>query len=291
MCRIATLFLLVFMVCSFANASPLPIQGTKIPEYDYTQTRLMILYGEDDYVYLGSPFEHPVSNMGARVYEIVLLYVPHLQPIVMPPDQPTHVVDLMMKDNIGRWRVGQRLYVGNPWLSDGNSVALMMPADYQLLAELLTRRYEHGTRYDIDQAKTLKRVKKSLRPDDWLAQDMSVREAILRMPYQRKGYDPGAQVRRRWDDKPDSIGEQAVPDSDASASASETKRIPEVSAENMTPVITHVAPNSQIQEAEVKLPSPSRELKSDNNKIVVVGFLLLGFLSLSLVWRRKKNSV
>ena len=57
----------------------------------------------------------------------------------------------------------------------------MEPADYQLLSELLTKRYKLGTRYEIDQAKTVKRVQKNLRPDDWLAQDLSAHEAIRRM--------------------------------------------------------------------------------------------------------------
>ncbi|MGM8229079.1 hypothetical protein ACSV5M_21025 [Cellvibrio sp. ARAG 10.3] len=181
MYRINVLFLVILMVCSSANASPSPIRETNIPDYDYSQTRSIVLYGEDDYVYLSNPFEHAAPSMGARVYEIVLLYIPHLQPLAMPPDQPTHVLDLMMKDSVGRWRLGQRLYLGNPWLSDGKSIALMKPAEYQQLNELLTKRYQVGTRYEIDHTKTLKRIKKSLRPDDWLTQDKSVYEAVRRM--------------------------------------------------------------------------------------------------------------
>lgn len=294
MFRVAAILLLIFIVFSFANASPPPIQGTKIPDYDYSQTRLMILYGEDDYVYLSNPFEHAAPSMGALVYEILLLYVPNLQPLGMPSDQPTHVLDLMMKDSSGRWRLGQRLYVGNPWLSDGKSVALMMPADYQLLNELLTKRYEHGTRYEIDPAKTLKRTKKSLRPDDWLAQDMSAQEAIRRMPtsdYEREGYDPGAKIRRKWDDNQDSVGEQALPGSNSSAAVAEANSVPDGLAENITPVITHTASVKHVQDAEITLPSPSSELKPNNDRVLIVGFLFLGFLSLSLLLRRKRNSV
>lgn len=181
MCRIGVLFLMIFMVCSSTNAAPPSIRETNIPDYDYSQTRSIVLYGEDDYVYLSNPFEHAASGMGARVYEIVLLYIPHLKLQAMPPDQPTHVMDLMMKDSTGRWRLGQRLYVGNASIGDGKSLALMKPADYQLLSKLLIKRYTFGTRYDLDQTKTLKRVQKGLRPDDWLAQDQSVHEAVRHM--------------------------------------------------------------------------------------------------------------
>ena len=291
MCRIAGLFL--FMLCSFANASPPPIQGTRIPDYDYSQTRLMILYGEEDYVYLSNPFEHAAPSMGALVYEIVLLYVPNLQPLAMPPEEPTHVLDLMMKDSVGRWRLGQRLYVGNLWLSDGKSVALMTPADYQLLIELLTKRYDHGTRYEIDPTKMLKRTKKSLRPDDWLAQDISTQEAIRRMPasdYQREGYDPGAKIRRKWGDNPDSVDEQALPDSSTPASNSETRIAPEVAVENTTPVTTHAAPVNYVPEAEIKSPSPSPELKVNSDKFFLAGLMFLGLLLLSLMLRLKWSS-
>jgi hypothetical protein len=179
-CRISVLCLIVFMGCSSANAAPPPIRDTKIPDYDYSQTRSIVLYGEGDYVYLSNPFEHAAPSMGARVYEILLPYVPHLQALAIP-NKPTHVLDLMMKDSMGRWRLGQRLYIGNAWIADGKSVAVMEPADYQLLSELLTKRYKLGTRYEIDQAKTVKRVQKNLRPDDWLAQDLSAHEAIRRM--------------------------------------------------------------------------------------------------------------
>lgn len=180
MCRISVLCLMVFMTCSSANAAPPPIREAIIPDYDYSQTRSIVLYGEGDYVYLSNPFEHAAPSMGARVYEILLPYVPHLQALAIP-NKPTHVLDLMMKDSMGRWRLGQRLYIGNAWIADGKSFALMEPADYQLLSELLTKRYKLGTRYEIDQAKTVKRVQKNLRPDDWLAQDLSAHEAIRRM--------------------------------------------------------------------------------------------------------------
>ena len=242
MCRISVLFLIIFMVCFSANAAPPPIQETIIPDYDYSQTRSIVLYGEDDYVYLSNPFEHAAPSMGALVYEIVLLYIPRLQPLAIPPDKPTHILDLMMKDSMGRWCLGQRLYVGNAWIADGKSVALMKPADYQLLSELLTKRYKFGTRYEIDQAKTMKRVQKSLRPDDWLAQDQSAQEAIRRMPasdYQREGYDPGAQVRRRWNGNPESIAEQALPDSNSPVSASEAGIVPDVMTESPAPGILY----------------------------------------------------
>lgn len=291
MCRIGVLFLMIFMVCFSVNASPPPIRGTQTPDYDYSQTRSIILYGEDDYVYLSNPFEHAAPSMGALVYEIVLLYVPHLQPLAMPPDQPTHVVDLMMKDSIGQWRLGQRLYVGNPWIADGKSVALMKPVDYQLLNELLTKRYKFGTRYEIDQTKTLKRVQKNLRPDDWLAQDQSAQEAIRRMPasdYQREGYDPGAQVRRRWDDNSGGAGKQVLSDSASSVAVSETRIAPDVATENVTPVITQAEPSNPAQKTEFKLSSSNPELKPENGKILLVGFVLAGFLLLSLMFRRKK---
>lgn len=198
-----------------------------------------------------------------------------------------------MKDSIGRWRLGQRLYVGNPWLSDGKSVALMMPADYQLLNELLTKRYKYGTRYAIDPTKMLERFKKSLRPNDWLAQDISAQEAIRRMPasdYQREGYDPGATIRRRWGNNPDSVDEQALPDSSTPASNSETRIVSEVAVENLTPVTTHAAPVNYVQEAEIKSPSPSPELKVNNDKFFLAGLMFLGLLLLSLMLRRKSSS-
>lgn len=293
MCRISVLCLMVFMTCSSANAAPPLIREAIIPDYDYSQTRSIVLYGEDDYVYLSNPFEHAAPSMGALVYEILLLYVPNLQTLSMPSDQPTHVLDLMMKDSIGRWRLGQRLYVGNSWLSDGKSVALMMPADHQLLTELLTRRYEHGTRYEIDPTKMLKRIKKSLRPDDWLAQDISAREAILRMPasdYQRGGYDPGVKIRRKWGNNPDIVDEQALPDSSTPTSNSETKIAPEVELENITSVTTHAAPVNYVQEGEINSSLPSPELKVNNDKSFLTGLMFLGLLLLSLMLRRKWSS-
>ncbi len=293
MYRINVLFLVILMACSSANAAPPPIRDTKIPDYDYSQTRSIVLYGEDDYVYLSNPFEHAAPSMGARVYEIVLLYIPHLQPLGIPPDQPIHVLDLMMKDSVGRWRLGQRLYVGNSWLSDGKSVALMKPAEYQLLNELLTTRYQVGTRYEIDDTKILKRIKKSLRPDDWLTQDKSVHEAVRRMStsdYEREGYDPGAKIRRKWGNSPDIVDEQALPDSSTPTSNSETKIAPEAEFENITPVTTHAAPVNYVQEGEINSSLPSPELKINKDKSFLAGLMFLGLLLLSLMLRRKWSS-
>src|SRR5690606_24887943 len=136
-----TVFLLLFSICVKLMASPPALRNDDVPPYDYSQTRLMVLYGEGDYVLLGNPFENPGSSMGTRVYEIILLYASQLQPFTLPVDPLVHVVDRMMLDRYGEWRVGLRLYLWDPWLCVGKALSLTKPGDYQALKCMLDKHF------------------------------------------------------------------------------------------------------------------------------------------------------
>jgi hypothetical protein len=192
------IFLLLWCARLFAQPS---LDGEKIPTFDYSQTELIIFYGEEGHVYLGPVFGG-APGMGALVYEMILLYVPHFQEIIIPPINPTHVMDLTMRDRNGWRRIGQRLYVGNAWLSDGKNIAFMKVEDYQRLAGLLRDRYAAagGDVYGPEHLADMRLPTKDELPDDWLPDAESVGKAIDRMApsdFEYEGYDPGAAIRRR----------------------------------------------------------------------------------------------
>ncbi len=205
---------LTMMMYAGAAASHLPgVDVAEIPDYDYSQTHRMILYGPDGYALLGNPFDS-TPNMGVLVYEIILLYVPRFQPFPGLPEPPTHVMDLVMKDKFDKDRLGQRLFIGNAWLSDGKSLALMKPADYELLIDFLHKRYDNATRYDPQRLENARRPRQDELPDDWQPEKSSVQTAINRKEisdYARYGYDPGAQLRRKGNRVPDQYDADAAP--------------------------------------------------------------------------------
>lgn len=285
-----TVFLLLFSICVKLMASPPALRDDDVPPYDYSQTRLMVLYGEGDYVLLGNPFENPGSSMGTRVYEIILLYASQLQPFTLPVDPPVHVLDLMMKDKYGQWRLGQRLYLGDPWLSDGKAVALMKPADYQLLKNMLDKRYATATAYSTEGAARAKRPAETALPEGWLTERESVEEAIKRLPasnHERNGYDPGAQLRRKRHD--DSADE--VPQVDKTVPVTDVKHeLREVSAEEVGLIAdAFVEPHTTASDTPQYSSMPLESAPTDKDYFSII-VLLSGILIVAIIMLRRKRA-
>lgn len=192
--------LLVMLSCwhGSAYAQP-PVDTEEVPGYDYSQTHKIILYGDEGHVYLAHPFDYPAPSYGALVYEMILLYVREFREIIIPPVEPTHVIDLLMADRYGRERIGQRLYMGDAWLSDGKAVAFMKPEDYRRLTGLLHDRYTAGEPSGARLVQSLRRPTEDELPENWLPEEASIEKAVSRMvsDYEYEGYDPGAVIRRR----------------------------------------------------------------------------------------------
>ncbi|WP_347331662.1 hypothetical protein [Marinimicrobium locisalis] len=207
-------FLLLFFLTVFCgNASARPaIDTTEVPEYDYTQTHYIIFYGEGDYVVLANPFEFPAPVMGALVYEVILRYASQLQPIEAPLSDPTHVLDLIMMDDYGERRIGQRLYLGDTWLSDGKRIAHLSSEDYQWLTGLLNERYAHTKHNSSEQLSHLRRPNEDELPDSWLGEFESITTAADRMGLNRQHFGKSSS---------DQISPSPAPDSTLSESGSE----------------------------------------------------------------------
>ncbi len=285
-----TVFLLLFSICVKLMASPPALRDDDVPPYDYSQTRLMVLYGEGDYVLLGNPFENPGSSMGTRVYEIILLYASQLQPFTLPVDPPVHVLDLMMTDKYGQWRLGQRLYLGDPWLSDGKAVSLMKPADYQLLKSMLDKRYATATAYSTEGAGRAKRPAETALPEGWLTERESVEEAIKRLPassHERNGYDPGAQLRRKRHD--DSADE--VPQVDKTVPVTDVKHeLRKVSAEEAEFIAdTFLEPPVAASDTP-QFSSTTQEPASGDNTDPFIIVLLLAMLIVAIIMLRRRRA-
>jgi hypothetical protein len=149
------------------------------PEFDYTRTDLLYFYGDHDFVILGNPFDNP-RQMGGAVYEIILQYVPRFQEIGSTPLEPAHVLDLTIRDDYGRRRIGQRLFLGESWLSDGKHMANKQPEDYARLTALLHRRYQVADRYETSRI-TLRSPQSHELPHDWMPGAVSAVAAAKRM--------------------------------------------------------------------------------------------------------------
>lgn len=291
--KLASFLILLFIIVSFisvsTSASPPPVEGMDIPDYDYTHTYRMILYGQGDYVLLGNPFENPAPSMGNLVYEMILLYAAQLQPLAMPSD-PTHVLDLMIKDRHNQTRLGQRLFIGDPWLSDGKSVALMKPADYQVLTEMLNKRYDTASRYDIGRIKKVAWPEADSLPEGWLAEHASVREAIQRLPvsdYERTGYDPGAQVRRRINHLPRETSESL--DSTIPPVAAELSQETEETLASSVPVINTATSLENLPVIDLQPATSDVQTKPAGSRLFSAALVLLGILILVLTWNRRKT--
>lgn len=292
---------LLLWSCLFApfSLAKLPtITPGEVPDYDYTQTQMMVLHGPDGYVFLANPFEHPAPNMGALVYEMILLYVPHLQPFMMPPEEPTHVLDLIMKDQNNIDRLGQRLYIGNPWLSDGKSIALMTAADYQKLAHYLDKRYVNATTYDAERYGQSRRPTPDELPQDWLAEPDSIRQAIQRLPvsdYEGYGYDPGARIRQR------TYADMSGIDNNPASNAVELQKNLKPSAPQFVPA-AHEQPSPDQSALAVNLEQESLEESRlttstataavpspEQDRFLPALVMLLGLLLLTLLLRRQRR--
>lgn len=301
---------LVLVFCASTQASLLSFDPEKIPDYDYSQTDWIIFYGKNDYVILGNPFQNAAPNMGVLVYEIILLYAPQMQAFEGLPEEPTHIMDLTMKDVYEKRRLGQRLFVGDPWISDGKSLALMKPEDYQLLANLLRRRYQRAESYDVKRLEYLRRPKKSELPDDWLPEKPSVKVAIENMEvsdYERYGYDPGAAIRRRWHDNKNKIitepmaNEQARLDDDAN----EVQTAPiDVEHQEVNPSLELSGKSTIVENRDLPALLPDNNINDETAvrekstqgdetqkqpKFLPVLLMLLGLLFLTLIVRKKRK--
>ena len=282
-------FLLALLLSSSVSASPPRIKRADVPEYDYTRTHVMVLYGQGDYVLLGNPFENPAPNMGNLVYELILLYAAQLQPLETPSN-PTHVLDLMMKDKYNRTRLGQRLFIGAPWLSDGKSVALMKPADYRVLTELLNERYDTASRYDIGRIKKVAWPEADSLPEDWLAERASVQEAIQRLPasdYERTGYDPGAQLRRRINHLPRETSESL--DSTIPPVAVELRQETGETLASPVPVVSTTTSPETLPVIDLQPATSDMQAKPAGSRLFSAALVLLGILILAVTWGRRKN--
>jgi hypothetical protein len=162
------------------------ISGSYTPQYDYTQTKLIILYDQNgDYVLLANPFEFP-NSMGGLVYEVILHYAPQFQRVSSLPEAPSYILDLTMRDKYDKERIGQRLYLGETWLSDGEYLSVMVPEDYQRISQVLNARYLNSEHYAAKELGRLRRPKLSELPDGWLEQRVSLEESIKR--FEPSGY-------------------------------------------------------------------------------------------------------
>jgi|GEM_PF-5167141 len=174
--------LVIFLAFLDSAAWAKPTVDTEfVPDYDYTQTRYIVFYGDDDYVVLANPFDFPTPVVGALVYKIILKYAPKLEALEAPPSQPTHTLDLIMLNRYEEWRIGQRLYLGDAWLFDGKSIALLTDEDHQQLISLLRQRYTGQERHSSQRLANLRRPQSAELPDSWLPQPKSVAEARSRM--------------------------------------------------------------------------------------------------------------
>jgi hypothetical protein len=300
---------LVFVFCASTKASLLSFDPEEIPEYDYSQTDWIILYGKNDYVVLGNPFQNPAPSMGVLVYEMILLYVPHMQAFQGLPEEPTHIMDLTMKDIYEKRRLGQRLFVGDPWISDGKSLTLMKPEDYQVLTDFLRKRYEGAESYDVKLLENLRRPKKSELPDDWQPEKPSVKVAIERMEvsdYERYGYDPGAAIRRQWNNDENEISTETVTDGETQLDDSVTGvqaapinvedqgANPAVELSDKSTVVEHsdlpsLLPDKKINgETDLRGKSTEDDETQKQPKFFPVLLMLLGLLFLTLILRKKR---
>lgn len=177
-----TLLFLAFLLCISNGASARPsLAEAEVPDYDYTQTQLIVLYGEGVHVFLAPPFDFPAPAIGALVYEILLRYVAQFQEILIPLEEPAYVMDLIMEDRFGKRRIGQRLYLGDDWLSDGKGIAYLKPDDYRRLTGILDKRYSSSEHYSSELLVGWRRPKVGELPDVWLPESVSVQEAVNRM--------------------------------------------------------------------------------------------------------------
>lgn len=179
--KVAVLLVATLVLLSNTALAQSIIHTESVPDYDYSQTHHIIFYGDGDYVVLANPFEHPAPVMGALVFEIILMYASQLQLMDAPPSPPTHTIDLLMLDRFGEKRIGQRLYLGDAWLSDGKSIAYLSDEDHQRLMSLLLDRYRGTELSSSEKIAHFRRPRKDELPDSWLPQQESVVEAARKM--------------------------------------------------------------------------------------------------------------
>lgn len=238
------------------------------PAYDYSKTVHMYLYAGEEYVILGDPIEGQAPGMGALVYELILLYVPQFQQITIPPpEEPSYVLDLLIRNHLdpGNWLVGQRLIIGDAWLSDGKQIAFMKPEDYQHLKKLLDRRlgavkgrYKHkdeNLRYAIGDEI----------PKGWSPGPGSVDKAIQDMTpsnFEFKGYDPGLAIRSRAGilDEP-----EVKPVQDSSSIKQEVNKL-EILAKSSNTELTSTKP-SILEDAKPKAQSMSHQFPEERTVV------------------------
>lgn len=291
--KLIVLWVVVF--CSSAGIAAPTLDTTDVPEYDYSQIDLIIFYGQNDYVALANPFQYPAPVMGALVYEVVLLYATQLQTYPGLPEEPTHVIDLLMNDINGTRRLGQRLFIGDPWLSDGKSLVLMKPEDYELLVNFLRERYDVSEKYDVSRLKNLRRPKKSELPDNWQPEKPSLQTAIDRMAsdYERSAYDPGAEIRR--------MGIENLKEADTAVEPHQTtpknREHPHHPAPADLPNSSGVAqqnaaPQILSESAETEESASAKETTNKDEaeqQFLPALLMLLGLLFLTLILRKKRK--
>lgn len=286
--------LLVTLLAFLGNAAwAKPTVDTEfVPDYDYTQTRYIVFYGNDDYVVLANPFEFPAPVVGALVYQIILKYAPKLEALEAPPSQPTHTLDLIMLNQHGKWRIGQRLYLGDAWLFDGKSIAYLDDEDYQQLVSLLRQRYTGQERHSSHKLANLRRPQSAELPDGWLPQPQSVAEAASRMGIEDdstqaepEGNTPTTNSRAIEDEGP-----AAPAPSSSTASKEPNPRDKSISPGfNKTPALNV----SEVRTYKVTDSKPYDELPTEKSGFGAWFWTLsvLALFGLLLIWaiRRRKN--
>lgn len=291
--KLMVLWVVIF--CSNAGAAAPTLDTTDVPEYDYSQTDLIIFYGQNDYVALANPFQYPAPVMGALVYEIILLYATQLQIYPGLPEEPTHVIDLLMNDINGTSRLGQRVFVGDPWLSDGKSLALMKPEDYELLVKFLRERYEASEKYDVSRLKNLRRPKQSELPDNWQPEKPSLQTAIDHMEsdYERSAYDPGAEIRRMRIENLDGADTSVEPNQSVIQNGEYARHPATAELQKTTGAMQHdtapqIFPESTETDETVSANETTNEDEAEQQLLLAL-LMLLGLLFLTLIVRKKRK--